>query len=58
MTVKVLRADSGIAAGVVRAIDQKGSPIGEARYTFSPQDRGDRSRVRSSGGVAQRHRAP
>jgi hypothetical protein len=39
MTVKVLRADSGIAAGVVRAIDQKGSPIGEARYTFSPQDR-------------------
>src|SRR5260370_26212308 len=39
MTVKVLRADSGVAAGVVRAIDQKGSPIGEARYTFSPQDR-------------------
>src|ERR1700724_2957695 len=39
MTVKVLRADSGIAAGVVRAIDQKGSPIGEARYTFSPQER-------------------
>jgi hypothetical protein len=35
----VLRADSGIAAGVVRAIDQKGSPIGEARYSFSPQDR-------------------
>jgi hypothetical protein len=40
MTVKVLRADGGgIAAGVVRAIDPKGSPIGEARYTFAPQDR-------------------
>ena len=39
MTVKVLRADGGIAAGIVRAIDQKGSPIGEARYTFAPQDR-------------------
>jgi Domain of unknown function (DUF4159)/Aerotolerance regulator N-terminal len=39
MTVKVLRTDGGIAAGVVRAIDQKGSPIGEARYTFAPQAR-------------------
>src|SRR6202022_367152 len=39
MTVKVLRADGGIAAGVVRAIDPKGSPIGEARYAFSPQAR-------------------
>jgi hypothetical protein len=39
MTVKVLRADGGIAAGIVRAIDQKGSPIGEARYTFAPNDR-------------------
>jgi hypothetical protein len=39
MTVKVLRADNGIAAGVVRAIDLKGSPIGEARYSFAPQDR-------------------
>ena len=39
MTVKVLRANGGIAAGVVRAIDPKGSPIGEGRYTFSPQDR-------------------
>jgi hypothetical protein len=40
MTVKVLRADGGgIAAGVVRAIDQKGSPIGEARYSFTPQAR-------------------
>jgi len=39
MTVKVLRADGGIAAGIVRAIDPKGSPIGEARYTFAPQAR-------------------
>jgi hypothetical protein len=40
MTVKVLRsAGGGIAAGVVRAVDAKGSPIGEARYAFSPQDR-------------------
>ncbi|MGY8664962.1 DUF4159 domain-containing protein [Bradyrhizobium sp. UFLA05-109] len=39
MVVKVLRTDSGIAAGSVRALDQKGSPIGEARYTFAPQDK-------------------
>jgi hypothetical protein len=39
MTVKVLRADGGVAAGVVRALDLKGSPIGEARYTFGPKDR-------------------
>jgi hypothetical protein len=40
MTVKVLRAgDGGIASGVVRALDQKGSPIGEARYAFAPQER-------------------
>ncbi|MBI5261596.1 MAG: DUF4159 domain-containing protein [Bradyrhizobium sp.] len=39
MTVKVLRTGSGIAAGIVRALDQKGSPIGEARYTYGPQDR-------------------
>jgi uncharacterized protein DUF4159/aerotolerance regulator-like protein len=39
MTVKVLRAGGGgIAAGVVRALDQKGSPIGEAHYGFAPQD--------------------
>ena len=39
MTVKVLRDDDGVAAGVVRALDLKGSPIGEARYTFGPRDR-------------------
>ncbi len=39
MTVKVLRTGGGAAAGVVRAIDLKGSPIGEARYSFAPQQR-------------------
>ncbi|MGA7803809.1 DUF4159 domain-containing protein [Bradyrhizobium sp.] len=39
MTVKVLRVDSGIASGVVRALDAKSSPIGEAGFTFGPQDR-------------------
>ena len=39
MTVKVLRTGGGVAAGVVRAIDLKGSPIGEARYSFAPQAR-------------------
>jgi hypothetical protein len=39
MTVKVLRTGGGVAAGVVRAIDLKGSPIGEARYNFAPQAR-------------------
>jgi hypothetical protein len=41
MTVKVLRVNGGVAidTGIVRALDQKGSPIGEARYTFAPQDR-------------------
>src|SRR5438067_2311090 len=37
MAVKVLRRDGGAIAGVVRALDQKGSPIGEARYAFAPQ---------------------
>ncbi len=41
MTVKLLRANSSIAidTGIVRGLDQKGSPIGEARYTFPLQDR-------------------
>ncbi|MBV8926470.1 MAG: DUF4159 domain-containing protein [Bradyrhizobium sp.] len=38
MTVKVLRADSGLAAGTVRALDGKGSPIGEAHFGFGPKD--------------------
>jgi hypothetical protein len=41
MTVKVLRANGSIAidTGIVRGLDHKGSPIGEARYTLAPQDR-------------------
>ena len=39
MTVKVLRTTTGTAGGVVRAIDAKGSPIGEARFAFGLQDR-------------------
>ena len=39
MTVKVLRANSGASdIGLVRARDQKGSPIGEARFAFGLQD--------------------
>jgi Domain of unknown function (DUF4159)/Aerotolerance regulator N-terminal len=37
MTVKVLRADNGVATGIVRALDAKGSPIAEARYNFTLQ---------------------
>jgi hypothetical protein len=39
MTVKVVRADGGVAAGIVRAIDAKGSPIGEAGFAFGPEGR-------------------
>lgn len=39
MTVKVLRTEGGIASGTVRALDAKSSPIGEAHYTFAPQER-------------------
>jgi hypothetical protein len=40
MTVKVLRAGTGPGdAGQVRALDQKGSPIGETRFAFGAQDR-------------------
>jgi hypothetical protein len=39
MTVKVLRASGGGAdVGLVRALDQKGSPIGEARFAFGASD--------------------
>jgi len=37
MTVKVLRAGTGLATGLVRALDAKGSPIGEARFGFTPE---------------------
>lgn len=40
MVVKVLRPVSGGAdAGLIRALDQKGSPLGEARFTFSASER-------------------
>ncbi|RIK96739.1 MAG: LytTR family transcriptional regulator [Proteobacteria bacterium] len=36
MTVKVLRATpGGSGAGIVRALDQKGAPLGEATYQFA-----------------------
>jgi hypothetical protein len=34
MTVKVLRASGGLDSGIVRALDQKGAPIGETRFAF------------------------
>ncbi|HEY0231302.1 MAG TPA: BatA domain-containing protein, partial [Dokdonella sp.] len=40
MTVKVLRAQGGgLDAGVVRGLDQKGSPVGEAPFSFALNDR-------------------
>ncbi len=39
MTVKVLRADGGVTSGVVRGLDQKGSPVAEARFGFAPGNR-------------------
>jgi hypothetical protein len=40
MTVKVLRANTGAAdIGMIRARDQKGAPLGEARFAFGMQDR-------------------
>ena len=38
MTVKVLRADGGVSTGMVRALDQKGAPITEARFNFPSND--------------------
>jgi hypothetical protein len=34
LTVKVLRADGGSEAGLIRALDLKGLPLGETRFTF------------------------
>ncbi len=39
MTVKVLRTDNTAASGIVRGLDAKGSPIGEARFAFAPNAR-------------------
>ena len=57
MTVKVLRADGGAAAGIVRALDQKGSPIGEAHFGFAPGDRETDAAFDLAGRIAQRYRA-
>jgi Domain of unknown function (DUF4159)/Aerotolerance regulator N-terminal len=39
MVVKVLRASAGSPeTGVVRALDQRGSPIGDTRFTFGADD--------------------
>jgi hypothetical protein len=35
LTVKVLRADGGAAAGMVRALDLKGLPLGETEFSFN-----------------------
>lgn len=35
MTVKVLRADLSMPGGLVRALDAKGSPIGDAHFSFA-----------------------
>jgi hypothetical protein len=46
LSVKVLRAAGGSAeAGVVRALDLKGLPLGEARYSFAPDERETEARV-------------
>src|SRR5215470_2369016 len=46
LSVKVLRANGGSAdAGVVRALDLKGLPLGEARFAFAPDDRETEARV-------------
>jgi hypothetical protein len=39
MTVKVLRAGGDVSGGTVRALDQKGSPIAEARFALAPGER-------------------
>jgi len=39
MTVKVLRPAGRAAAGTVRAVDAKGSPIAESRFVFADRDR-------------------
>ncbi len=46
LSVKVLRPNGGSAdAGVVRALDLKGLPLGEARFSFAPDDRETEARV-------------
>jgi hypothetical protein len=39
MTVKVLRTGGNGDAGTLRALDAKGTPIGETRFVFAPNER-------------------
>ena len=58
LTVKVLRAglkDNDI--GLVRALDPKGLPLGEAPFLFKGNERETEADVRSAGRNPQRHRA-
>src|SRR5262249_18461303 len=64
LSVKVLRATTGTAEdGLVRALDLKGLPVGEARFAFKSGDTesgADRAggAPRVAGGDPQRHRPP
>ena len=58
LTVKVLRAaDAGRESGVVRALDLKGLPLGEARFAFKARRPRSRGRDRPAGRDPQRRRA-
>ena len=57
LTVKVLRTGGGGDTGVVRALDLKGLPLGEARFAFKAgraRDRGRRSICRSRSATTSR----
>jgi len=46
LSVKVLRAAGGsVDSGIVRALDLKGLPLGEARYSFAADERETEARV-------------
>ena len=53
MTVKVVRADGGVSAGVVRAVDPRARRSGEAQTTLCGAGPRDRSHIRSPGRTAQ-----
>ena len=58
LTVKVLRATTGgTEDGVVRALDLKGLPLGEAPLRLQGRRARDRRRARPAGRDPQRHRA-
>ena len=58
LTVKVLRAPRRRRqTGIVRALDLKGLPLGEARFAFKPDERETEAAARSAGRDPKRHRA-